>query len=114
MNAASDGFQSSGREREQPLAIAITEDHPTCSEVVTAGVQRKPCFDDKPFKRCVRSSVEGHAQVVCSLLGSRAQTIGFQSFASFMEKKIEHMFADAINPVLDKLRDLKVHSFCGF
>ena len=24
-----------------------------------------------------------------------------------MEKKIEHMFADAINPVLDKLKDLK-------
>ena len=36
------------------------------------------------------------------------QTIGFQSFGAFMEKKIEHMFADAINPVLDKLRELKV------
>ncbi|CAE7550062.1 dlpC [Symbiodinium sp. CCMP2456] len=35
------------------------------------------------------------------------ETIGFQSFANFMEKKIEHMFADAINPVLDKLKDLK-------
>ena len=35
------------------------------------------------------------------------QTIGFQSFANFMEKKIEHMFADAINPVLDKLKELK-------
>ncbi|CAJ1400941.1 unnamed protein product [Effrenium voratum] len=36
------------------------------------------------------------------------ETIGFQAFANFMEKKIEHMFADAINPVLDKLRELKV------
>eukprot|EP00439_Symbiodinium_sp_Y106_P056483 s2923_g7.t3 len=35
------------------------------------------------------------------------ETIGFQSFANFMEKKIEHMFADAINPVLDKLKELK-------
>lgn len=35
------------------------------------------------------------------------QTIGFQSFGAYMEKKIEHMFADAINPVLDKLRELK-------
>ncbi|CAE7625013.1 DRP5A, partial [Symbiodinium pilosum] len=42
-----------------------------------------------------------------SLKQSYMETIGFQSFASFMEKKIEHMFADAINPVLDKLRDLK-------
>lgn len=36
------------------------------------------------------------------------QTIGFKNFATFMEKKIEHLFADAINPVLDKLKDLKV------
>eukprot|EP00913_Durusdinium_trenchii_P008037 g7536.t1 len=35
------------------------------------------------------------------------QTIGFHAFGVFMEKKIEHMFADAINPVLDKLRELK-------
>mmetsp|Transcript_3651 Transcript_3651/g.6439 ORF Transcript_3651/g.6439 Transcript_3651/m.6439 type:complete len:728 (-) Transcript_3651:51-2234(-) len=35
------------------------------------------------------------------------ETIGFKSFASFMEKKIEHMFADAITPVLDNLKELK-------
>lgn len=35
------------------------------------------------------------------------QTIGFMNFAVFMEKKIEHMFADAITPVLDNLKDLK-------
>jgi len=38
------------------------------------------------------------------------ETIGFKSFAQFMEKKIEHMFADAITPVLDNLKDLKAKS----
>eukprot|EP00930_Biecheleria_cincta_P067885 TRINITY_DN5482_c3_g1_i1.p1 TRINITY_DN5482_c3_g1~~TRINITY_DN5482_c3_g1_i1.p1 ORF type:complete len:770 (-),score=147.88 TRINITY_DN5482_c3_g1_i1:177-2357(-) len=37
-------------------------------------------------------------------------TIGFRSFAVFMEKKIEYMFADAINPVLDNLKSLKSKS----
>eukprot|EP00933_Yihiella_yeosuensis_P023840 TRINITY_DN18529_c0_g1_i1.p1 TRINITY_DN18529_c0_g1~~TRINITY_DN18529_c0_g1_i1.p1 ORF type:complete len:728 (-),score=145.51 TRINITY_DN18529_c0_g1_i1:165-2348(-) len=38
------------------------------------------------------------------------QTIGFSSFALYMEKKIEHMFADAITPVLDNLKLLKEQS----
>eukprot|EP00441_Pelagodinium_beii_P013196 CAMPEP_0197706760 /NCGR_PEP_ID=MMETSP1338-20131121/127106_1 /TAXON_ID=43686 ORGANISM="Pelagodinium beii, Strain RCC1491" /NCGR_SAMPLE_ID=MMETSP1338 /ASSEMBLY_ACC=CAM_ASM_000754 /LENGTH=573 /DNA_ID=CAMNT_0043290675 /DNA_START=23 /DNA_END=1745 /DNA_ORIENTATION=+ len=37
-------------------------------------------------------------------------TIGFKSFAVFMEKKVEHMFTDAITPVLDNLKDLKAKS----
>ncbi|CAE8687587.1 unnamed protein product, partial [Polarella glacialis] len=38
------------------------------------------------------------------------QTIGFKNFAAFMEKKIEHMFADSISPILDNLKELKVKS----
>ncbi|CAE6937525.1 dlpC [Symbiodinium sp. KB8] len=34
-------------------------------------------------------------------------TIGFRSFVKYMEKKIEQMFADAIDPVLTNLKDLK-------
>mmetsp|Transcript_44536 Transcript_44536/g.88249 ORF Transcript_44536/g.88249 Transcript_44536/m.88249 type:complete len:727 (+) Transcript_44536:122-2302(+) len=33
--------------------------------------------------------------------------IGFKSFVGFMEKKIEQMFADAIQPVLSSLKELK-------
>lgn len=35
------------------------------------------------------------------------KTIGFKSFVGFMEKKIEQMFAQALNPVLSNLQDLK-------
>lgn len=34
-------------------------------------------------------------------------TIGFKNFVGFMEKKIEQMFAQALNPVLSNLQDLK-------
>lgn len=34
-------------------------------------------------------------------------TIGFKNFVKFMEKKIEQMFAEAIDPVLANLKDLK-------
>eukprot|EP00913_Durusdinium_trenchii_P024393 g22900.t2 len=34
-------------------------------------------------------------------------TIGFKNFVKFMEKKIEQMFAEAIDPVLTNLKDLK-------
>merc|ERR1719510_2254000 len=35
------------------------------------------------------------------------QTIGFRNFTTYMERKIEHMFADSIGPVLTRLKDLK-------
>merc|ERR1719436_440692 len=35
------------------------------------------------------------------------KTIGFINFATFMEKKIETMFGDAIGPVLANLKELK-------
>jgi GTP-binding protein EngB required for normal cell division len=35
-------------------------------------------------------------------------TIGFKSFANYMEKKIEQLFNDAIQPVLDNLKELKL------
>mmetsp|Transcript_55322 Transcript_55322/g.99627 ORF Transcript_55322/g.99627 Transcript_55322/m.99627 type:complete len:730 (+) Transcript_55322:100-2289(+) len=41
------------------------------------------------------------------LSGRYMQTIGFKSFAFFMEKRIEVMFSEAIGPVLTNLRDLK-------
>jgi GTP-binding protein EngB required for normal cell division len=34
-------------------------------------------------------------------------TIGFKNFVKFMEKKIEQMFAEAIDPVVSNLKDLK-------
>lgn len=37
-------------------------------------------------------------------------TIGFQSFAAFMSKKIESMFVDAISPVTTNLKSLKENS----
>lgn len=42
------------------------------------------------------------------LNGKSMQTIGFKSFVSFMEKKIEQLFVDSIQPVLDSLKELKV------
>jgi GTP-binding protein EngB required for normal cell division len=35
------------------------------------------------------------------------QTIGFSNFKNYMEKKIERMFAEALDPVLANLKDLK-------
>lgn len=35
------------------------------------------------------------------------KTIGFKNFAAFMEKKIEQMFVESINPVLSNLKTLK-------
>ncbi|CAK0891411.1 unnamed protein product, partial [Prorocentrum cordatum] len=35
-------------------------------------------------------------------------TIGFDAFAGYMSKKIEMLFNDSIQPVLDKLKDLKL------
>jgi GTPase SAR1 family protein len=37
-------------------------------------------------------------------------TIGFDAFAGYMENKIEMLFNDSIQPVLDKLKDLKISS----
>eukprot|EP00406_Dinophysis_acuminata_P006964 CAMPEP_0179225856 /NCGR_PEP_ID=MMETSP0797-20121207/8518_1 /TAXON_ID=47934 /ORGANISM="Dinophysis acuminata, Strain DAEP01" /LENGTH=723 /DNA_ID=CAMNT_0020932875 /DNA_START=57 /DNA_END=2228 /DNA_ORIENTATION=- len=33
--------------------------------------------------------------------------IGFNNFAEYIDKKVEQMFADAVNPVLEKLKELK-------
>mmetsp|Transcript_42775 Transcript_42775/g.102328 ORF Transcript_42775/g.102328 Transcript_42775/m.102328 type:complete len:727 (-) Transcript_42775:53-2233(-) len=41
------------------------------------------------------------------LNGKYMQTIGFKSFVTFMEKKIEQLFVDSIQPVLDSLKELK-------
>jgi len=41
------------------------------------------------------------------LSGKYMQTIGFKNFVAFMEKKIEHMFGEAITPVLSSLKELK-------
>jgi len=41
------------------------------------------------------------------LSGKYMQTVGFNSFAVFMEKKIETMFGESIGPVLSNLKDLK-------
>jgi len=35
------------------------------------------------------------------------QTIGFKNFSSFMERKIEQLFADAMGPVLASLKEMK-------
>eukprot|EP00931_Biecheleriopsis_adriatica_P092232 TRINITY_DN66045_c0_g1_i1.p1 TRINITY_DN66045_c0_g1~~TRINITY_DN66045_c0_g1_i1.p1 ORF type:complete len:730 (+),score=175.60 TRINITY_DN66045_c0_g1_i1:59-2248(+) len=45
-----------------------------------------------------------------SLNSKYMPSIGFKGFADHMEKKIDQMFADAITPVLDNLKDLKTKS----
>lgn len=42
-----------------------------------------------------------------SISAKFAKTIGFDNFAKFMERKIESMFSDALNPVLTNLKDLR-------
>mmetsp|Transcript_64954 Transcript_64954/g.139107 ORF Transcript_64954/g.139107 Transcript_64954/m.139107 type:complete len:733 (-) Transcript_64954:12-2210(-) len=42
--------------------------------------------------------------------GKLLSTIGFKNFVTYMDKKIEHLFVDAIQPVLDDLKELKATS----
>ena len=76
-------------------------------QYLEAGIGRYSFLCQIPLHSGAHAVATTHNRPTVRLLGASCQTIGFQSFANFMEKKIEHMFADAINPVLDKLKDLK-------
>eukprot|EP00930_Biecheleria_cincta_P028097 TRINITY_DN19599_c0_g2_i1.p1 TRINITY_DN19599_c0_g2~~TRINITY_DN19599_c0_g2_i1.p1 ORF type:complete len:728 (-),score=155.12 TRINITY_DN19599_c0_g2_i1:183-2366(-) len=63
----------------------------------------------KPFNQLKEDmNQEDLRQMASNNLSARYMaTIGFTNFVNFMEKKIEHMFAKAIDPVLANLQDLQ-------
>jgi len=63
----------------------------------------------KPFREMINDKdAEDKAEMQRRGLSEKyLKTIGFSNFAAFMERKIEHMFGEAIGPVLSNLRELK-------
>ncbi|CAJ1431259.1 unnamed protein product [Effrenium voratum] len=63
----------------------------------------------KPFNEIKEDMVKNDIQQmqVKGLSDKYMGTIGFKNFVIFMEKRIENMFAEAIDPVLTNLKDLK-------
>jgi len=54
------------------------------------------------------NSEDIRAMQATGLNGKYMQTIGFKSFVTFMEKKIEQLFVESVQPVLDSLKELKI------
>jgi GTP-binding protein EngB required for normal cell division len=64
----------------------------------------------KPFVQLREEKCEEDVRVLQSkgIEAKYLATIGFKAFAGYMEKKIEMLFNDSIQPVMDNLKDLKL------